>query len=595
MNIIHVALVYGVVLLGSLGFDQAIFVCSEPWPYPLEKTITGRLLYIPNDKKLHFETRGWKSDILEDAFRRYKEIITNPKFSLSYEVPVEADPRDLLRRENEVRRIVVYVQSYDQSLGIQTSETYSLQVNAPTIVITGQTLYGALRGLETLSHMCHVLQLDDDRRENGFDHHRRHHKRSDHVIVLNETAIYDSPRFRHRGILLDTARHYLPIEQLKQHLDAMVMTKMNVLHWHMTDDESFPYKGDLLPELAEKGAFSSDSIYSPSDIEDLVTYARNRGIRIIPEFDTPGHTGSFAKSHPEIMINCTVHGGLSHPIMSPASSDTYSLLWTLFREISQVFPDIAMHFGGDEIDEECWKHDETIRSWMRSHGFGSDVDRVLGNHVEKILEISRALGKVPIIWQDAFDIEGSEFIDQHVLIHVWKGETEKKSLPQRVMHQFFGKILPIHPNIEQSTDWSWLKVLERVTKTNNAILSAPWYINLAPSGLRSWEQYWSVEPLNFTGDIYQKDRVLGGEATLWGETIDETNTIQATWPLAAAVGERLWSSVDLRDVEDAARRIARLRCRMNARGIPAAPVQSGECKFYQPELDDEEESQVSDF
>jgi hexosaminidase len=144
----------------------------------------------------------------------------------------------------------------------------------------------------------------------------------------------------------------------------------------------------------------------------------------------------------------------------------------------------------------------------------------------------------------------------------------------------------------------WLEELKRITKTHRAILSSPWYINLAPLGPGSWEQYWSVEPLAFSADIDQKDRVLGGEAAAWGEHIDATNSISSTWPLAAAVGERLWSPASLTDKSSAKRRIHRVRCRMVARGIPAAPTEPSECPLIYPDeeiVQHDKDNQVSVF
>ena len=111
----------------------------------------------------------------------------------------------------------------------------------------------------------------------------------------------DEPSFEYRGLLIDTSRHYLPLNLILANLDAMSMNKMNVLHWHLTDSQSFPFKTNSIPEVADKGAFHPKMVYTTSDIENIVNEAYLRGIRVIPEIDMPGHTQAIAKSHPELM------------------------------------------------------------------------------------------------------------------------------------------------------------------------------------------------------------------------------------------------------------------------------------------------------
>lgn len=526
-------------------------VDSEPWPYPMDKRIIGDLLYLANPaysgkhSGLTFETVGWESPLLEQAFARYQEILGDPSFHMEYEMNVKI-PEDLMDPENMIEKVVVYVQSYDQTLDVYTSETYSLRISAPAVVIEAQTVYGAMRALETLSQSCHVIR-HVDQHDNRHTGHRRRHARN--VIVLNETAIYDSPRFRHRGILIDTARHYLPLEVIKTHMDAMVMTKMNVLHWHMSDDESFPYKAHGVPELADAGAFSRDMQYTEDMVDEIIQYANARGIRVIVEFDTPGHSGAMAQSHPDIVAMCP---GTSPPTLTPAY-DPYDVLWRLFRDVSRVFPDRAMHFGGDEIDVSCWKNDEKTARWMADVGFGSDVSKAVEHHVQRIMEFAEAMGRIPIIYNDLFDMlpKASVVTPPTTIVHVWS---------------------PIGSH-------GWQEQLKKITKTHRAILSAPWYLDHAVHGVDSWREFWSVDPLEpfSKSGLDQKDRVLGGEVSVWGEHIDATNAISSTWPLAAAAGERLWSPSSLQDIEDATRRMFRIRCRMFARKIHAAPTQPGEC------------------
>ena len=115
---------------------------------------------------------------------------------------------------------------------------------------------------------------------------------------IKQVSIKDRPGFYYRSVLIDTARHYMPIPMIKKHLNAMMYNKFNIFHWHMTDDQSFPFQTDAYPELYKKGAFSSDHVYTKKDVLDIIEFARVRGIRVIPEFDTPGHTYSWGLSYP---------------------------------------------------------------------------------------------------------------------------------------------------------------------------------------------------------------------------------------------------------------------------------------------------------
>ena len=540
-----------------------MFARCEPWPYPMDKSIVGDLLYLAggesSQEELEFETVGWTSDVLENAFERYREILSDPTYHMEYEMNVEY-PKELMDPSNMIRKVVVYVQTYDQTLDVYASESYSLTLSAPTVVIQAQTVYGAIHALETLSQSCHVLPYVeyDEGSGDGANkkHKKRHHRTSFHnVIVLNETAIYDAPRFRHRGLLLDTARHYLPPQLIKTHLDAMVMTKMNVLHWHMSDDESFPFRGEdaVVQELADGGAFSSRMVYTSDVVDDIVQYARLRGIRVIVEFDTPGHTGSISKSRPEVMVDCSRSTDQQgYPSISPVHEDTYDILWRLFRDASKRFPDRAMHFGGDEIDVQCWKEDERIQEWMSKQGCGDDISQVVKYYMGRIMEFAESLGKVPIVYNDLLARVTDDVLPPTTVVHLWD---------------------PIGENS------SWQEELEKITRTHRAILSSPFYIDHASRGVDSWKDFWSVEPIQFSesAGIDQKDRVLGGEVAAWSERIDATNSISSTWPLAAAVGERLWSPATVTDKQDAERRMFRIRCRMLARGIQASPTMPKEC------------------
>jgi hexosaminidase len=367
---------YSAVIILSMGF-YTVYATSV-WPLPLNMTSTGRVFYFRHHH-FRWECAGRESALLSDAFDRYHDIIFKssiPKYGLTEQLQRDA-VLETLDRHAAIEGVEVHVVSSDQSLGLQTSETYSLRVSAPKIIITSTTVYGALRALETLAQLTFAVDDVDEKtlnrvldaadvgsieRHRHHHHHRHHrhrkHRRNHSLVLVNETAIFDTPRFRWRGLLIDTARHYLPVGIIKAHLDAMAMVKLNVLHWHLVDDQSFPYASKRFPEISEEGAFSTSMTYSGADVAEIVTYARARGIRVMPEFDTPGHVASWGLSHPELLTRCFDSDGSPTgelgPI-DPSKPETYTLLWQLLREAAGWFPDAFVHLGGDEVDTSCWK------------------------------------------------------------------------------------------------------------------------------------------------------------------------------------------------------------------------------------------------
>lgn len=332
-----------------LGCLLLLYVCNIPqavalWPQPVNITTTGRVLGLC-PQRLKFSLKSQRGcSLLDKAFDRYKDLLKHAKFPI-----LKEDGSLSSKCERSISNVEVHLWSADQSLGLETHEAYSLTVHAPTVVIQASTVYGALHALESLLQLVWTSP-DSSNDPTSLSHH--HHKKHQRVLRIHETSIYDAPRFRHRGLLIDTARHFLPLHIIKSQLEAMSIVKINVLHWHIVDDQSFPYASERLPELAEKGAFLPKQVYSRDDIEEVVEYARERGIRVVAEFDSPGHTLSWGKSHPEVLAQC---GSSELGPMDPSKDDTYSLLWQLLREASSWFPDAFVHIGGDEVAIDCWK------------------------------------------------------------------------------------------------------------------------------------------------------------------------------------------------------------------------------------------------
>ncbi|EPQ02605.1 Beta-hexosaminidase subunit beta, partial [Myotis brandtii] len=408
---------------------------------------------------------------------------------------------------------------------ISSDESYSLVVKEPVALLKANRVWGVLRGLETFSQLVY---------QDAYG-----------TFTVNESTISDSPRFPHRGILIDTARHFLSVKSILRTLDAMAFNKFNVLHWHIVDDQSFPYESTTFPELSNKGSYSLSHVYTPNEVREVIEYARLRGIRVIPEFDSPGHTQSWGKGQEGLLTPCyrSYQPDASGPI-NPTLNTTYSFLYKLFKEISWVFPDRFIHLGGDEVEYDCWESNPNIQTFMKQKGFGTDFSKLESFYIQKLLNIISTLKKGSIVWQEVFDNNAK--LQPGTVVQVWKEQNYAKELSSITAAGF-----PV-------------------------IISAPWYLDRISYG-QDWRLYYAVEPLNFSGTQEQKQLVIGGEACLWGEYVDATNLSPRLWPRASAIGERLWSRQDVRSLDDAYRRLTVHRCRMVRRGIAAEPLFTGYC------------------
>ncbi|XP_054387262.2 beta-hexosaminidase subunit alpha isoform X5 [Pongo abelii] len=315
----------------------------------------------------------------------------------------------------------------------------------------------------------------------------------------------------------------------------MAYNKLNVFHWHLVDDPSFPYESFTFPELMRKGSYNPVThIYTAQDVKEVIEYARLRGIRVLAEFDTPGHTLSWGPGIPGLLTPCysgSEPSGTFGPV-NPSLNNTYEFMSTFFLEVSSVFPDFYLHLGGDEVDFTCWKSNPDIQDFMRKKGFGEDFKQLESFYIQTLLDIVSSYGKGYVVWQEVFDNKVK--IRPDTIIQVWRED------------------IPVN----------YMKELELVTKAGfRALLSAPWYLNRISYG-PDWKDFYVVEPLAFEGTPEQKALVIGGEACMWGEYVDNTNLVPRLWPRAGAVAERLWSNKLTSDLTFAYERLSHFRCEL---------------------------------
>lgn len=390
-------------------------------------------------------------------------------------------------------------------------ESYTLEISNTQAKLTAATTVGAMRGLETF---LQLLEADRD----GF--------------YFPTVHISDKPRFRWRGLMIDSARHFQPVEVLKRNLDAMAAVKMNVLHWHLTDDQGFRVETKRLPEFHLQG--SDGDFYTQEQIRDIVRYAADRGIRVMPEFDMPGHATSWLVSHPEIGSGASGQTykierqpGIFDPTLDPTIERTYKLLETFFAEMAMLFPDAYMHIGGDENEGKQWNANPRIQAFMKKNGI-KDNHALQTYFNKRLLKFLQKNGKIMMGWDEIFQPD----LPKDVVIHSWRGQ---KALAEAARQGYAG------------------------------VLSNGYYIDL----MFPASQHYVVDPIpadtGLTSD--QQKLILGGEATMWSEWVSAETIDSRIWPRTAAIAERLWSPRDVNDVDDMYRRLDMIELQLEELGL----------------------------
>ena len=252
----------------------SIATAGSLWPKPQSASFGSQTLSI-DARAFTFVVTGASSGILQDAIDRFSRIVfvTTPPVT-----PINTTLKPIVA---SLPSLWINVLSSNESLTLTTSENYTLVVDvAGNALLTASTVFGALRGLETFSQLVDWVPG------------------STTSFLIPECTITNFPRFPHRGALMDTSRHFIPVSVIYAYLDAMAQNFLNVFHWHIVDDQSFPYYSSAFPNLSTMGSWNAPDathVYSKQDVADVIEYALQRGIRTLIEFDTPGHTTSWGK------------------------------------------------------------------------------------------------------------------------------------------------------------------------------------------------------------------------------------------------------------------------------------------------------------
>jgi len=369
-------------------------------------------------------------------------------------------------------------------------ESYILDVSTASARLRASTPLGTMHGLQTLLQLVDVSP-------GGF--------------AAPVVTIQDRPRFPWRGLMIDSARHFLPLDVIRRNIDGMEAVKMNVFHWHLSENQGFRVESKKFPKLHELG---SDALYYTQDeIRDLIAYARDRGIRVVPEFDMPGHSTAWFVGHPELAsgkgpYEIERRWGIFEPAMDPTNERVYKFLDELIGEMAKVFPDHYFHIGGDEVNGREWDANPKIQAFMKVHGLKNNeaLQAYFSGRVQKLVTKH---GKAVVGWDEVL-VAG---VPRDVVIQSWRGQA---SLARAAKQGYRG------------------------------ILSNGYYLDLGWPAAR----HYAVDPMS--GDAAnlsaeEKQRILGGESCMWAEYVNPENVDSRIWPRNAAIAERLWSPQEVRD------------------------------------------------
>ncbi|HZD92938.1 MAG TPA: family 20 glycosylhydrolase, partial [Candidatus Sulfotelmatobacter sp.] len=393
---------------------------------------------------------------------------------------------------------------------LEEDESYRLEVTSTEVRLDAPNPLGVLRGMQTF---LQLVQIGPE----GF--------------TAPAVAIDDKPRFPWRGLLIDVSRHFMPVEVMKRELDGMEAVKLNVLHWHLSDDQGFRVESRKFPRFEK---LSSDGLfYTQDQIKELIDYARDRGIRVVPEFDMPGHTTSWFTAYPELAsgpgpYEISRHFGVHDAAIDPTREHTYKFLDDFIGEMAKLFPDQYFHIGGDEVNGKQWGSNPKIQAFMRAHGIKNSRD--LQAYFNKRLQtIVKKHGKIMEGWDEI--LHGD--LPKEVVVQSWRGQ---KALADAVQQGYRG------------------------------MLSFGYYLDL----MQPASQHYLIDPFGGAAaelSAEEKQLVMGGEACMWAELITPVNIDERIWPRVVAVAERLWSAQELRDVDDMYGRLAKVSERLEWLGL----------------------------
>lgn len=418
-------------------------------------------------------------------------------------------------------------------IGIYEDESYRLEITSGKITINATSDLGALHALETL------LQMLQNNSTSYF---------------FPTAVIEDFPRFSWRGLMIDAARHFQPVDVIKRNLDAMAAMKMNVFHWHLVDDQGWRIEMKKHPKLTQLA--SDGDFYTQEEIKNIVKYADERGILVVPEIDVPGHGTAILTAYPEIgskVVKLNVNSGekeqqftqiqsyvlernagIFTPTLDPSNPKTYQLLSEIFDEVCPLFSGQFFHIGGDENEGKDWDSNPKIQEFKKKNNLATNHE-LQTYFTMQLVPMLKKHNKVLMGWEEI----RTKNMSKDAIIHSWKG-----------------------PNEGVPSGQSLANTVKDGYKT---VLSNGYYVDL----VQGVESHYLNDPMpkNTILSAEEKARILGGEATMWSELASPMTIDSRIWPRTCAIAERLWSNENIVDMASLRKRLKTVSFRLEEVGI----------------------------
>ena len=468
---------------------------------PVPTSITFHNERLAVDSNFRVATRGHSDARLQAAIARFmKRLEGRTVLTLD----------STLAPDDQTTPLIIQTQGPGKTIpGLGEDESYRIDITRRQAILSAPTVVGAIRGLET------VLQLLDADR-NGY--------------FLPGVQVDDRPRFPWRGLMIDVARHFQTMDVLKRNLDGMAAVKMNVFHWHLSEDQGFRIESKKFPKLHQLG--SDGNYYTQEQVKEIIAYARDRGIRVVPEFDIPGHSTAWLVGYPELgsapgPYTIERRPGIFEPALDPTREEVYKFLDTFLSEMAALFPDDYLHIGGDENEGKQWDRNPAIQAYMKKNGI-KDNHALQAYFNTRLLKILQKNKKKMVGWDEILQPE----LPKDAMIQSWRGTAA---------------------------------LAEAARKGYDGILSNGYYIDL----IQPASQHYVPDPLPADSTLTPEEakHVLGGEATMWAEWVTPDTIDSRIWPRTAAIAERLWSPRTVTDVPDMYRRLAVISLQLEELGL----------------------------
>ncbi len=499
------------ILSGSVALSQG--TATQPavlpiMPLPASVSVgTGEFLI---DGQFHVDFDGFSEPRLVRARERFLDTLTNETGQ-----PMDRNPIVVAGAGQGAvpTKVAFHIHVAGPSAVIQKlgeDESYKLTVTADAVDLTAPNPLGAMHGLQTFLQLVRITPR-------GF--------------TVPSVTIDDKPRFPWRGLMIDSGRHFIPLPVIERNLDAMESVKLNVFHWHLSDDQGYRAESKQFPLLQQKG--SDGLYYTQAEMRQVIEYARDRGIRVVPEFDMPAHASAWFVGYPKLAsgkgpYHIEREWGVLDPAMDPTKESTYQFLNLFIGEMAGLFPDAYFHIGGDECNGKEWDANPAIQEYKQKHGIKDNV-ALQSMFTARVQKLVTAHHKIMEGWDEVLAPD----TPKDVVIQSWRGRAS---------------------------------LLDAAQRGYRGLLSNGYYIDLNHPA----SAHYLVDPLEGISDkvtSVQAESILGGEATIWSEFVDGENIDSRIWPRMAAIAERFWSAQSVRDVDSMYTRMAVIGQKLQAYGI----------------------------